>query len=89
MRKGLWLTWLDGSGSTHVLGSTPDGSEFQAEVKKNPPRWPEKVGFSGFPRPEKRGGGGGGGIPPPAGFFVLKVMEAWSLEFRLTKFTYT
>jgi len=79
MRKGLWLTWLDGSGSTHVLGSTPDGSEFQAAVKKKPPRWPEKVRFSGFPRPEKRGGGGG--KPAPVEFFCFE--SYGSLEFRV------
>ena len=33
--KGLYLRWLEEpSGTPQVLGSTPRGSEFQAEVKK-------------------------------------------------------
>ena len=35
--KGLYLRWLEEpSGTPQVLGSTPRGSEFQAEVKKIP-----------------------------------------------------
>ena len=35
--KGLFLRWLEEpSGTPQVLGSTPRGSEFQAEVKKIP-----------------------------------------------------
>ena len=37
MPKGLYLRWLEEPGGTpQVLGSTPRGSEFQAEVKKIP-----------------------------------------------------
>ena len=37
MPKGLYLRWLEEpSGTPQVLGSTPRGSEFQAEVKKIP-----------------------------------------------------
>src|SRR6185437_6047501 len=37
MLKGLYLRWLEEpSGTPQVLSSTPRGSEFQAEVKKNP-----------------------------------------------------
>jgi len=42
--KGLYLRWLEEpSGTPQVLGSTPRGSEFQAEVKKIPSSvpWPK------------------------------------------------
>ena len=49
--KGLYLRWLEEpSGTPQVLGSTPRGSEFQAEVKKIPSLAPVPMHWCGRPR---------------------------------------